>query len=268
MPPNLPDKTSRGQDQWWDALRLIAGLDATPTQKYLLTLVHRHTNRKTGRAWASQKTLAREMGVDDSTVERIFRWGKQTGIVCVERVRKGKNPAEQHNFYWLDTARMKLLQRKPEQPSSVRVDTPPKQPASMRVNSHEHPAPVPPNTPHQCGISTRTHAGEGFEVSGNEDSGDEKARAPYGARKTAAPLRSLATRPETQPRVSENNFSARELGIIEDAQQFIDSQVEHGRRIPKLSVIEYVKDHGAFNHERAIEMALAAISKFPDRAFA
>jgi hypothetical protein len=269
MPPNVAEKTSHGQDAWWDALRLIAGLDATPTQKYLLTLVHRHTNRKTRRAWASQKTVAWEMSVDDSTVERIFRWGKQKGIIRVERVRKGKNPADQHNFYWLDTERMKVLQRKPEQPSSVRVDTPPKQPAPMRVNSREHPAPMPPNTPHQCGRTTRTHAGIGFEVAGNEDSGDEKARALHSARKTAAPQSGLATQPENRPRVSfENNFSARELNIIEDAQQYIESQVKHGHRIPKLTVIQYVKENGgAFNHERSIEMALKAISKFPEFYF-
>ena len=99
----------------------------------------------------------------------------------------------------------------------------------------------------------------------------ENARAPSSARKTAAPQSGLAAQPNFGLRVSsENNFSARELETIQDAQQYIESQIKHSRRkIPKVSVVQFIKQQdGAFSHERSIVMALAAIRKFPDGAFA
>ncbi len=205
MPPKITKKSSHGQDQWWDALRLIAGLDATATQKYLLTLVFRHTNKTKGYAWASQETLAWEMCTDTRTVQRAFQWATETGIVCVQRIRKAKRPSEQHNHYSLDVERMKLLQRQREHPTPTSGDKAHEHTTPVSDDSAEHTTNRAPNTRHFKHGTHDTSVVEGFEVSGNEDSGDEKARAAYAARKTAAPQSGLATRPELRARAPENN---------------------------------------------------------------
>src|SRR5258708_1230005 len=127
MPPNVADKNSRSQDQWWNVLGLIAGLDATPTQKVFLVLVLRHTNNREGYGWASQQTLAWEMCTDTRTVQRAFQWATESGFVRVERIRKAKRPTEANNHYWLDVEQMKLLQRQREHTTRT-----------SRDNAHEH----------------------------------------------------------------------------------------------------------------------------------
>lgn len=148
---------------WWYVLGLIAGLDATPTQKYLLTLVFRHTHRIKGFAWSSQESLALEMCTDLSTVERIFQWAKKIGVVSVRRVRTGKHPKDQHNEFWLNIERLKELQWPSEQPAPVTGDIM-EHPATTRGDKDK-------NTPHLAGEhpanhvrTPRTHAGEGIEV--------------------------------------------------------------------------------------------------------
>jgi hypothetical protein len=123
------EKKARQGNQWFDVEHLIAGLDAPAALKYLLSLVHLHTNRRKGYAWAAQTYLAHEMSVSLPTVERLFRKAAAMGVVGVRRVRTGKLPQDQHNEYWLIPDRMKQLQRAPvnpkdetEHPSSVRDD--------------------------------------------------------------------------------------------------------------------------------------------------
>jgi hypothetical protein len=128
---NIARGEKQGQEQWWWVERLIAGLDATPTQKYLLTLIHLHSNSRKGFAWASQETLAHELCTDPSTVKRVFRWGKQLGVIGVRRVRTGKGKDDQYNEYWLEPERLKELQR------------PPKQGASTPLAEDEHSASTP-----------------------------------------------------------------------------------------------------------------------------
>jgi hypothetical protein len=167
----MREKKSRPENQWWYREHLIAGLDATPTRKYLLCLVHLHTHARKGFAWASQKTLAREMGTDDSTVERVFEWAKLIGIVSVRRIRTGKGKAEQYNEYWLNIERLKELQRPLEQPAPMQgandEQPAPVTGASPGSNPHltpEQPASSTGSNPHLVPPATRTHAGEGFEV--------------------------------------------------------------------------------------------------------
>ncbi|SRR6266436_1449428 len=124
------------ENHWWYVESLIAGLNASPTRKYLLTLVHRHTHTRKGFAWADQKTLAHEMGVDLSTVKRAFRWGKKIGVIIVRRIRTGKGHSDQYNEYWLYIPRLKELQRTEEHPAPV-----------TGASSEEHPeqgASLPP----------------------------------------------------------------------------------------------------------------------------
>jgi hypothetical protein len=207
MPPNLAGKTGHGQDAWWDILRLIAGLDATATQKFLLVLVLRHTNKRKGYGWASQQTLAWEMNTDTRTVQRAFQWATESGIVRVERIRKAKSPTEQVNHYSLDVERMKLLQRQREHPTPTSGDKAHEHTTPVSGDSAEHTTNRAPNTRHFKQGTHDTSVVGGFEVSGNEDSGDEKARALHSARKTAAPQSGLATQPENRPRVSFENSS-------------------------------------------------------------
>jgi hypothetical protein len=124
-------KSHKQENQWWFVQGLIAGLDATPTQKYLLTLIHLHTNARKNYAWMSQESLAREMCTDLSTVKRAFRWGKQLGVIGVRRVRTGKGKDDQYNEYWLELERLKELQR------------PTKQGASTPLAEDEHSASTP-----------------------------------------------------------------------------------------------------------------------------
>jgi hypothetical protein len=80
-------------------------------------------------------------------------------VTHVQRIRKGKRPSDQYNEYWLNTERLKQLQRT-EHPSPLSGD-----------DTAEHPTPMSPNTRH---LSTEhptfdagtpdTHVEEGFEV--------------------------------------------------------------------------------------------------------
>ncbi len=186
--PNIPQPDKK----WFHVLALIAGIDATPTQKYLLTLVLRHTHSRKGFAWANQETLAAEMCVDVSTVERAFRWAKGSGIVGVRRIRTGKGKAAQYNEYWVNVERLGELQRRAKHPAPV-TGAPSEQPAPMKgANDGKHPAPVPPSTPHLTpehpafsGRAPRTHAGEGLEVKQVEsNSGKETSSSETAATKT------------------------------------------------------------------------------------
>jgi hypothetical protein len=115
---NNSEKENAKQEQkaekhsWWHLAKLIAGIQATPTEKYFLTLVAGHTNTRKGFAWASQETLAQEMCVDLRTVGRVFAWAKKLGVIGVRRVRTGKLPSEQHNEYQLAIERLEQLQPK------------------------------------------------------------------------------------------------------------------------------------------------------------
>jgi hypothetical protein len=99
------------RDAWWQVLELIAGIEATATQKYFLTLVHRHTNWRKGYAWAAQKTLGQEMCVSESSAKRTYRWAKKLGVINSRLVRTGKLPKDQHNEYSLNIERLRELQR-------------------------------------------------------------------------------------------------------------------------------------------------------------
>jgi hypothetical protein len=179
-------KKSSNVNQPWYIAGLIAGIDATPTLRYFLTLIQRHTNSRKGFAWASQETLAHEMGVHVSTVERAFQWAKRIGIVGVRRIRTGKGKEDQYNEYWLNVERLKELQRPAKHPASTPGGTD-KHPASATgASKAEHPASGTSSTPHLAtehpangtsstphlaaehpangGRAPRTHAGEGFEV--------------------------------------------------------------------------------------------------------
>lgn len=172
----VTQRKKQGQDQWWYVEQLVVGMDATPTRKYFLTLVHLHQNRKTGVAWASQETLAREMCVDLSTVERCFRWAKQIGVVYVRAVRTGKRPSDQHNEYFQKIERLKEFQRPPEHPASMQGEGR-EHPAAMPGDTTaQHPAPMPAITLHfeqehpANGARTPgTHAGEGLDLKQYED---------------------------------------------------------------------------------------------------
>jgi hypothetical protein len=163
-------KSHKQENQWWYVEGLIAGLDATPTQKYLLTLIHLHTNARKNYAWMSQESLAREMCTDLSTVERAFRWAKKIGVVGVRRIRTGKLPSDQCNTYWLEIEQLKQRQRPPKHPAPVTGDIG-EHPALMPGDESEHPASSTGNTRHfeseHPAFDTRTpgtHAGEGLEV--------------------------------------------------------------------------------------------------------
>ncbi|HEY2545769.1 MAG TPA: hypothetical protein VGI46_06880 [Candidatus Acidoferrum sp.] len=152
MKPTGKDAAS----QWWSVLSLIAGLDATPTQKYLLDLILRHTNSKKGYAWAEQRTLAVEMCVSVPTVERAFAWGKKLGIVIVREVRTG--PKTQHNEYWLSIERLKELQRLPEQPPSVQGASDDHPSPMMAHSSNDDPSSVMGQDAHDpSSVKSMTH---------------------------------------------------------------------------------------------------------------
>ena len=108
-------KVTRGEipkqekNQPWYVEQLIAGLDATPQIKLLLFLVRLHQNAKTGRAWASQDTLGREMGLDVSRVKEHFAEAKRRGWIGVDRQRKGQQ--KQFNQYWLNVEQLSACQR-------------------------------------------------------------------------------------------------------------------------------------------------------------
>jgi hypothetical protein len=137
-------------NQWWFIENLIAELAAPPRVKYLLTLVHRHTNARKGFAWASQKELAREMNVSVRTVERVWSAATALGVLKVRRVRTGKNPADQHNEYSLNLDRLKELQSarqhptkmaavQTEHPTEMSDEHPTKLASNTRQNGQEHP---------------------------------------------------------------------------------------------------------------------------------
>jgi hypothetical protein len=85
---------------WRYVLGLVAGIEATATQKYFLVRVHHHGYRHKGFAWASPETLAGDMGVSVAAVERIFQWAKNVGVV-----------GEGNRAYWLNIDRLEALQR-------------------------------------------------------------------------------------------------------------------------------------------------------------
>jgi hypothetical protein len=159
-------------NQWWHIEHLIAKLDADRDVKCLLFLIHLHTNARRGCAWAKQETLAWEMNVSLSTLERAFRTAKQLGVLDVRRIRTGKRPDEQYNEYWIVIDRVEKLQRtEPQHPSPMTGDTD-EHPSPVKGDSEpEHPSFVTPNTRHlssehpsnQTGTPV-TRDGEGFEV--------------------------------------------------------------------------------------------------------
>jgi hypothetical protein len=178
---NTKRESDRAQTKnfWWEIADLIAALDAGPAElapmrKCLLFLIQRHTHSKQGYAWASQATLAKEMGVSLSTVERAFRWAKETGVVTVKRVRRGKRPADQHNEYTLNIGHMKELRRTTKHPAVVTVDKPesePEHPASMTDTRSDHPAPMTGDTHRtprtEATRTPRTGDGEGLKKAGS-----------------------------------------------------------------------------------------------------
>jgi hypothetical protein len=99
---NRKTHTHKKREIWRYVLGLVAGIEATATQKYFLVLVHHHGYRHKGFAWASHETLAREMHVGVAVIERIFQWAKNIGVV-----------GEGNRAYWLDIERLEALQRVP-----------------------------------------------------------------------------------------------------------------------------------------------------------
>ncbi len=112
--------TARGPNEaqeknpWYVLSDLIAGIETPVTVKYLLERILRYINTGKGVAWPSQKTLAEEMGVSLSTVERTVAEAKRLGVLGVGLVRTGKGKTDQFNQYWLDLARLKQLQQRPK----------------------------------------------------------------------------------------------------------------------------------------------------------
>jgi hypothetical protein len=164
-----PDKKT---NQWWHIEHLIAGLDADRDVKCLLFLIHLHTNARRGCSWAKQETLAWEMNVSLSTLERAFRSAKKLRVLDVRRIRTGKRPDEQYNEYWIVIDRVEKLQRtEPQHPSPMTGDTDEHPSPVKRDSEPEHPSPVTPNTrnlssehpSNQTGTPV-TRDGEGFEV--------------------------------------------------------------------------------------------------------
>ena len=109
MADDTAERKSSQASQWWYIEHLIAGLDAPAQIKLLLFLVHLHQNKKTGRAWASQETLAEEMNIDVRRVREHFGEAKRCGFVGVDRQRKGRQ--KQFNEYWLKVERLLACQR-------------------------------------------------------------------------------------------------------------------------------------------------------------
>ena len=190
----VAQKKSRGQGhQWWFIQHLIAGLDTTPTIKYLLTLVYLHTNKDRGFAWTSQKTLAREMCVDESTVKRTFRKAKKMGVVISRTVRTSRLPKDQHNEYWLDIERMKALQRGDYSPETANTDDTDQQGAPVPLDAEPNKGQI---SLEQGANGTRTggtSAPEGFDLkqvasnSGEKDDDDDKRARQNRARVDSAP---------------------------------------------------------------------------------
>jgi hypothetical protein len=87
--------------QWRHVQALIAGMEASPTQKCLLIVIHCHAQRK-GFACASMETLAREIGASLRTTRRTVQLARQRGVVTVEGTDR----------YWLNIERLKELQRR------------------------------------------------------------------------------------------------------------------------------------------------------------
>jgi hypothetical protein len=85
----------------YQILDLISKSNLPPTYRLLLHLVVRHTNHKTGIAWASQQRLAEEMGAGESSVKRWFGELRAAGAIGVRRVRSGKDQKKQYNEYWI-----------------------------------------------------------------------------------------------------------------------------------------------------------------------
>jgi hypothetical protein len=170
-------KSSQANNQWWHVEQLIAGLDASAQVKLLLFLVHLHTNKKTGRAWASQETLAVEMNLDVSRVTEHFATAKRLGFIGVDRVRTGKRPTDQHNEYWVITERLLDCQC-PERNTRNRNE----HTALAPGDTNEHTAPAScdtePNTPRQQGKTQG--AGENEHTA--KSSGTHRASAREGSK--------------------------------------------------------------------------------------
>jgi hypothetical protein len=168
---NVAQKQKFGQAKhpWFYVERLIAGLNAPPTIKYLLSLIHLHTNARRRFAWASQELIAYEMCRDVKTVERLFAWVKKRKLVIVRNVRTG--PKDQHNEFYLNIEHMEDWQREPWQRESDTDDPSPMSgqksdddPAQVRG----HAAPMTPQmTPDDPAFSAgrpRTHVGRGNKI--------------------------------------------------------------------------------------------------------
>jgi hypothetical protein len=201
---NIAREQKQGQDQWWYVADLIAGIAATPTQKYLLALIHRHTHSRKGYAWASQRKLAWEMSVEVSTVERGFRWAKQAGLVTVRTIRTGKT--DQHNEYQLNIERLKELQRPDEDPAPVQGATSNHPASTPGPSGGKDPAPVQAGTPHlpskdpaNGAEGPRAHAGRGLEVKQVESTSRERNAGGEGSLRSPAPGN---VSPELQPQIN------------------------------------------------------------------
>ena len=140
--------------KWYEVGHLIAGLDAPPNVRHLLHVAQLHWNAKKRCAWASQETLAEEMGVSLATAKRAFRKAKNLGVLGVRRIRTGKGHADQFNEYWTVPERMAQLQRPPRPPK--------KEPSSTTETGTDHPSPV-------MADATRTETKQGSPVTHAQD---------------------------------------------------------------------------------------------------
>jgi biotin operon repressor len=182
----------------------------------LLFLIDRHTNDEKGFAWASQETLAWEMGVSRSTVQREFRRARRMGIVVSRTIRGGKGKTDQHNEYYLDVERMKHL-RRTEQASPM-TPASDEQASPMTPQSAKQASPVTMSKRHQRHSAGVTHDAEGLQEAGLQNA-DSSKPTPSENHKSVFTLRSQ-TRNVVSPTNGQNNPQ-----LETDRQEFITKTI-------------------------------------------
>lgn len=193
------EKKERQVNQHWFVRDCIARIPGSPPFKCLLFLIDRHTNDEKGFAWASQETLAWEMGVSRSTVQREFRRARRLGIVVSRTIRGGKGKADQHNEYFLDVERMKRL-RRTEQASPM-TPASDEQASPMTPQSAKQASPVTMSKRHQRHSAGVTHDAEGLQEAGLQDA-DSSKPTPSENHKSVFTLRSQNQNADYQEQIT------------------------------------------------------------------
>jgi hypothetical protein len=130
-PINGPRKPNGADEKipFYAMLDLIAGIDEPAAFKFLLTRIYRYTNTERGYAWAAQKTLAWELGVSLSIIERFFRKATSKSIVEVKTIKIERNKS--YIEYKLTLSSLLRLQRpKPRSEGATRHE------ASSEIFTH------------------------------------------------------------------------------------------------------------------------------------